>query len=304
MSAGTITAVKPNPKNPAQGFVKITTMVKVPTPEDPTAEIPGETIEAWTPEFEKAEALNGQLIPDDWTLKDNKQGTGKVLLPPREGRGGGGGGYRQSKEAFEAEQASRLAWQQVEEERKDRRTALMTAAELLRPAQEKNETGEVTHGLFVAVSDWMYEWLRSSPAAGPPLEPDDRAKAPNRSGGAATKGEVTPPGSASGRLKSEADATSPAGDISSALGGVEKSPIPGDTSADTKPGEGATPSPSPGFPISATECTHKFPSGRWVKWMTVEFGEGAGLTRHEICPKCGTLKLVAMEGTNADLGPA
>jgi len=263
-----VIAIKANPKNPTQGFVKVATMVRVPTAEDPNSEIPGETIEVWTPEIAKVEPLNGQLIPPDWTLKDNKQGTGKVLLPPREGRGGGGGGYRQSKEAFEAEAASRLAWQQVEEERKDRRTAWMTAMER---GEDPMET--------INFADLGYEWLRSSPAAGP-------------HSGVATTDETT-------TYRGGRPPVGQAGDTSSAQGGVEKSPIPGDTSADTKPGEGRPSHPSSGFPIDATGCTHKFPSGRWVTWVVPMQGD-----RGPYCPKCGTSKLVAMEGTNADLGPA
>jgi hypothetical protein len=39
--------------------------------------------------------------------------------------------------------------------------ALKAAVELLRPAQEKNETGEVTPAVVTAVADWMYDWLES-----------------------------------------------------------------------------------------------------------------------------------------------
>jgi hypothetical protein len=82
----------------------------------------------------------------------------------------------------------------------------------------------------------------------------------------------------------------PAGDTSSAS--------LGEVGADTKPGEGRPSHPSSGFPIDPAVCTHKFPSGGWVRWVKIapDFTDR--------CPKCGTSKLVAMEGTNADLGPA
>ena len=81
----------------------------------------------WTPDRDLARTLLGKPIPADWLIKPNKQGTGNIALPPK--KGGGGGGYRQSKEAFESEAKSRAAWQQIEEEKKDRRTALMQARE-------------------------------------------------------------------------------------------------------------------------------------------------------------------------------
>jgi hypothetical protein len=39
--------------------------------------------------------------------------------------------------------------------------ALKAAVELLRPLQEKHETGEISHSLVTAVADWMYDWLES-----------------------------------------------------------------------------------------------------------------------------------------------
>jgi len=105
------------------------------------------------------------------------------------------------------------------QERMDRRTALMQAVELLRPVQEKHESGEVTASLGMAVADWMYEWLRqtsepassayhdasvdsprttqagagsetTSPAAGPAEVPGETLK----NAGVATNGAETPAG--------------------------------------------------------------------------------------------------------------
>jgi hypothetical protein len=55
----------------------------------------------------------------------------------------------------------------------------------------------------------------------------------------------------------------------------------------------ASPGSTKTYPLDPTKCSHKFPSGRWLKWD--EFGN---------CPRCGTPQLVAMESTTADLGPA
>jgi hypothetical protein len=131
-----IIAVKPHPTNPGQGFAKIRTEV-------------GE-LEAWTPDFAKVEPLNGKPIPEGWSLRDNKSGRGKVLLPPREG---GGSSFRNTREAFELEARSRERWQLLEEERKDRRTAAMTAFE------QATETTPATETLELA--DRIYDWLRA-----------------------------------------------------------------------------------------------------------------------------------------------
>jgi hypothetical protein len=246
----------------------------------------GSELEAWTPELDKVLALGEKPIPTDWVLKDNKQGTGKVFLPPRQQ---GQTAYRNTKEAFEKESASRLAWQQVEEERKDRRTAWMTAAE------RREDDLDIIH-----LADLGYEWLRSSPAVrGPAAERDVATKGEGErpSGMAATDGSgARAPSAGVGAGTSNLE-TEPAGDTSSAsLGGV---------GADTKPGEGAPSQPSSGFPIDAVECDHHLRSGNWVKWVKTVADKGDGITvTNEVCPKCGTPKLVAMEGTNADLGPA
>ena len=115
---------------------------------------------AWSPDYKAAVALIGKPLPEGWLLKDNKQGTGKVLLPPKPG--GGGGGTAQSKEAFDAEARSRAAWQLVEEEHKDRRTALMTAADKMPTGAMDSEYERK----FTRLYDFMLDLLRSSPVAG------------------------------------------------------------------------------------------------------------------------------------------
>ena len=83
----------------------------------------------WTPDREVARTLLGKPIPADWTIKEGEYGP--QALPPRKGAGGMVA-YRNTKEAFDAEAKSRAAWQQVEEEKKDRRTALMQAVAIAR----------------------------------------------------------------------------------------------------------------------------------------------------------------------------
>ena len=82
--------------------------------------------------------------------------------------------------------------------------------------------------------------------------------------------------------------------VSVGEGGPDTSAQPADA-GNPRAGE-ATPNTSPAFPVDPTTCSHKTASGNWVRWI--------GEAGHEVCPKCGTPKLVAIEGTTADLGPA
>jgi hypothetical protein len=123
----------------------------------------------------------------------------------------------------------------------------------------------------------------TSPAAGPADE-----------AGAATKGE---------RVATQGS-TSPAGGTTSGpeAGGISAKPAQ-DPGPDSTSGGGEAPGTGPGerghspgstkYPLDPNKCSHKFPSGRWLKWDA----DGR-------CPRCGTPKIVAMEGTTADLGPA
>ena len=109
-------------------------------------------VEVWTPDREKARELLGKPIPSDWTMREGDYGP--QALPPREKKGGGGAtAWRNTKEGFEAEQNGRLRWQQVEEERRDRRTALMQAV---------TAYGQETATQILARADDFYAWLRKS----------------------------------------------------------------------------------------------------------------------------------------------
>jgi len=179
----------------------------------------------WTPDFELAQTLVGKPIPADWVRKDGEYGP--QAFPPKKGGSGGAPAWRNTKEGFLAEQEGRQRWQQIEEERKDRRTALMQAV-ILRP----DTTG------LVAVADELYRWLRSSPAAGPAFTPTE---------GVATKGEgkQNPRGLApNGDWDRQ---PSPAGDTSLAEG----------EAAGKEPGEGSSSLPSPGFTIKPKDCSHR-----------------------------------------------
>lgn len=154
---------------------------------------PGEVLEAWTPELEKVKALGDGPVPGEWALRDNKQGTGKVLLPPKER---GAVAYRNTREAFEAEARSRSAWQELEEERKDRRTALMSAVDLYGPASAAIESSAD----ILELSNELYAWLRASiPGAAQNRSParTEAGMSPSRRQGKAPGG-TTPGGGTEG----------------------------------------------------------------------------------------------------------
>ena len=188
----------------------------------------------WTPDFELAQTLVGKPIPADWVRKDGEYGP--QAFPPKKGGSGGAPAWRNTKEGFLAEQEGRQRWQQIEEERKDRRTALMTAAEVAKAFIAVDPTPKTSPRPGTVIGDLaetFYQWLRSSPAAGPAVTPTV---------GAATKGE-------DGDHGKPASASSPAGGTSLAEG----------EAAGTEPGEvvQSSLSASPGFTIKPRECSHR-----------------------------------------------
>ncbi len=182
-----ITAIKPNPRDAAQGFARL---------ED--------GVEAWSPDYKLLEELVGKEIPEGWVLKDNKAGTGKVLLPPKPK---GGGRWRDTREGAEFDQAGYQRHQEYEQERMDRRTALMQARELL------SGTPDGTPAEIVVWAEFFYDFLR---------EPLKR--------GAVKEVPSSQPGGAS------ATATQAAPRTSDELKAVPPlSPSPSDTAAGGKP---------------------------------------------------------------------
>ncbi|HEU4864625.1 MAG TPA: hypothetical protein VFT76_00130 [Actinomycetota bacterium] len=244
-------------------------MVKLEREED------GAKIEVWcSAEKLVVESWNG-TPPPEFELR-KKRDSEELILVEKQGRGGGGG-YRQSKEAFEREAASRAAWQRFEEERKDRRTALMTVYERAR-------------GLEVKISDLLqeaeeaYDWLRET--SGEVWRP------PVTSGGGQGERRVESPGTAG----------SPGRELPPDRSGEGTAAEPERATASPSPEHpsatevGPPPRGRATYPVDPANCDHRKTSGDWVRWV-----EDDGVER---CPKCGTDRLSAVEGTAADLGPA
>lgn len=141
-----VEAVKPNPKNEKQGFVKF---------DDGT--------EAWTPEVELAQALVGKEIPSDWKLQDGKNG-GKQLLPPKQGRSSAPAAFRNTKEGFLLEQAHWDRKQAIDQRATNARTALMQAVQWTTTMPEAQK--EVT-----VYADGFFEWLEAKSAGGVSVSP-------------------------------------------------------------------------------------------------------------------------------------
>lgn len=201
--------------------------------------------EAWTPDLEVIKAWGEGPIPANWELKDRRDGKGKILVDKDQKRGGGGGGYRQSKEAFEAEAKSRAAWQREEEDRKDRRTAAMTAFEWL-PVVDDVGVEEQTR-VALGVADHISAWLRSSPAAGP---------------ASSDAGVATTDKAAAERNTGHGAPAAPVGQA-----------------GDLKPGEDTARPASSGFTNKASECDHRAPGrDNWAPTVTI-----GGLARCSLC---------------------
>jgi hypothetical protein len=160
--------------------VKVAAIKAAPSEKVPTAGFVmfADGIEAWTPEVAKLEPLVGKDLPPDWTLRDGPRG--KQLLPPKQG-GGGPAAFRNTKEGFLAEQAGRQRWQEIEEDCRDRRTALMQAVE---------DTKDKIGGDWQARADEMYRWLKASGGA-------VSGERVSFGEGASNRPEATPPGNTS-----------------------------------------------------------------------------------------------------------
>src|SRR5512143_1696835 len=94
--------------------------------------------QVWTPEYEKAKPLTGKAIPQDWTIKQGEYGP--QAFPPRPKGGGMPPAYRNSKEG-----------QAYEQERMDRRTALMQAV----------AATDIPSRILDLANDY-YAWLRET----------------------------------------------------------------------------------------------------------------------------------------------
>jgi hypothetical protein len=209
-----VLAFKPNPRKPDQGFVRLTEMVDVQTDDGRKEQVEGEIIEAWTPELSKIPDLVGKDLPDGWTLRDGPKG--KQLLPPGERRGGGQS-YRNTKEAFDAEQISIHA-----------SVALQQAVIWSQPIE--GVTGEAT----LILADEFYRWLRKSVSEGPP---------PKASTGAAG---VSPP---------QGDAQGPPSDTIRREGEAGDNAVEGDTPG--SPGVVTPQAvQTPGSPSRRQRCFH------------------------------------------------
>lgn len=135
---------------------------------------------------------------------------------------------------------------------------------------------------------------------------DGRQPANRTSGGGAAGGaDSGPPGNAgSGSAKPDRPLESPPPDTPSGTGGEQggtrAAPTPSvpDTDGGTggvgaaDAGTAQTPPPARHYPVDPGQCTHRYPSGNWLPWDA-----------DDRCPKCGTPKITAVEGTTADLGP-
>ena len=220
--------------------------------------------------------LLGKPIPEDWTRRDNENGP--MALPPKPKGGGGLTAWRNTKEGFEAEAAGRRRWQEIEEEKKDRRTALMQAV-------EHRRLGEAPEAV-IRLAEQFYDWLReSSPAAGPAAQTagvattEARPRTPPQAG--ALRRGRRPPGGIPARIPVPTPRRLPLG---------KSQPVRSRGRARSKP-----PPVPPPIPMSPDECDHKFACGGWLKTQVIE-GQCPSV------PRCGMSAVVTEsrhEGSDA-----
>jgi hypothetical protein len=107
---------------------------------------------------ELADALKiGEPLPPDTEEEEPKFNGAlpSLKLPWKGGGGKGQAAWKNTKEGFEAEQKMWANKQRVEEERKDRRTAVMTA-------QEMFSGGPASWHDLKTQADFIYDWLRET----------------------------------------------------------------------------------------------------------------------------------------------
>lgn len=125
----------------------------------------------------------GQPLPEGWEVKTSQKGK-EYLAPPRKaGRGPGGAvAWRNTREGAEFEQANRIRWQVYEQERMDRRTALMQAVAASPPGSES----------ITSQAEFFYTWLRET--SGAVVRPaSDVAPAPSSARSPVPGAGATPP---------------------------------------------------------------------------------------------------------------
>ena len=249
-----------------QGMSKVTSL------KEDNFESGGETVVCWQVGLDdrpkpvpcySGEAANLKIdepLPSGWEVKTSKKGKDYLAVP----KTGGGkrdfqAAYRNTKEGFEAEADSRLRWQDVEEERRDRRTALMQAiaAEDYPPAQPRDLA------TWLERADKFYEWLRSN-VSERPTRPDPAGKVSDRVGPTSEEGKRGTLIGAAAQPSSE----DPTGEARS-----DGSTAPAPTHIPVEPAPGA-----PGGASGRGSCLHQGGT------RTVERAKGGSV---EVCAECG-----------------
>jgi hypothetical protein len=156
-------ARKPHPKNAEWRVVTIGTLVEVGRGET----IPGETKDYIVFAGKLADGLElGKPLPEGTTEEPPKfEGAMPSLKLPRPG-GGGQASWRNTKEGAEYESESIRRHQEIEEERRDRRTALMQAV-IKFTSDDQLEGADLYPSSLLKCADEFYAWLRESVSGGP-----------------------------------------------------------------------------------------------------------------------------------------
>jgi hypothetical protein len=204
-----------------------------------------------------ADALvKGEPLPDGTTEEPPKfDGALPSLRLPRKG-GGGGGGWSNTKEAAEFRERSIRAHQLYEQERMDRRTALMQAVALVGEDRARAEV--------IRYAEEFYAYLRES------------------------AGTVEAPRNAPGSTESDFQGRSGTGSREGATGAPVTAPAEpeGGGSSAAPPGSHVA-GKAGGYALDPESCNHKFASG---KWLATKQASG-----QPVCPRCGEKAVIYRE---------
>jgi hypothetical protein len=225
-----------------------------------------------------AELKVGEPLPDGWSVVQSKKGKDYVKTPAAQ-RGQSAPAFRNTKEGFLAEQEGRLRWQWVEEERRDRRTALMQAAAFFDSGVEHSTD------MVAGVAGIFYEWLRQ------PVQP--RGEPQEKGAGKSSPVDLPNPSERSGSPDERGDGAAPTTGGDTTSGEEQGRPsLPGspsvstDTSPDTAEG-GTSSEEGEAVARSAQASGVKSPSRRCLHLKGTKTVTTPSGGRNEVCVECG-----------------
>lgn len=211
-----------------------------------------------------------------------------VLLPALEGLGT----WRHTTQSYFAAAELQASIAILDAVREKTGETLVGAELVIEPRQRK--TGGETHNFVVPVLRTPYALADVGLVSDRPALPSDPTAGSQDESPAGKIGSdpTSDPTQGERRVESPETADAPEREVGTTSDSPPASTDEPDSAGGPEDGVSASSPPARRYPIDATECSHRYPSGRLLPF-----------DEQDRCPKCGMPKLSALEGTTADLGP-